>query len=520
MLNRLQNLPFHPFLFALYPILFFYSHNQSQLKPNIILIPSLISLFATAIVFFTTRHFLKSPSKAAVATTSLSIAFFSYGHTSHALNQYLFISLPGLVIGPDKILFPLTLLLLFLVFRSLHRQSHLHPKLNPAINFTAIFLVSIQLFSITQTESRLVSTPSTTPTNTPFDASKSPDIYHIILDGYARNNTLQDIYHYDNSAFTQQLKDLGFRVADQATSNYAHTFLSLSSSFNLQYLDHYPQLLGQASTDFGVPTEDIQNNLAMQTLRDFGYTTINFDSGWGPTMQMPVADYNLTSTKSTQVFGQTLAINEFYLVFLQTTALTPFIQDVLADHVRAGMLYAFDQLTEIPYRRGTHYTLAHITLPHPPYLFDENGDPIPDQVLELAGEAFQDRGNYVRQLRFTSDRALDTIQKILTRSQTPPIIILQSDHGPASILGHPKKWTSPPDPAGVKERMSILYAVYGPDNLTNSIPPDITPINTFPILFNTQFNQNYDLFENKNYFSDYNQTYLFTEVTDLLQNQD
>ena len=56
------------------------------------------------------------------------------------------------------------------------------------------------------------------------DSDERPDIYYIILDGYARQDTLKEFYKYDNSAFMDGLAARGFYVAAESRSNY---FLSL-----------------------------------------------------------------------------------------------------------------------------------------------------------------------------------------------------------------------------------------------------------------------------------------------------
>src|SRR3970282_1068515 len=65
----------------------------------------------------------------------------------------------------------------------------------------------------------------------------SPDIYYIILDGYARDDILRKFYQLDNRDFLDRLGELGFYVAGCAQSNYAQTQLSLASSLNFAYLD-------------------------------------------------------------------------------------------------------------------------------------------------------------------------------------------------------------------------------------------------------------------------------------------
>ena len=47
-----------------------------------------------------------------------------------------------------------------------------------------------------------------------------PDIYYIILDGYAHFDTLRNIYGYDNSLFYDFLEKNGFYIPDNSLSNY------------------------------------------------------------------------------------------------------------------------------------------------------------------------------------------------------------------------------------------------------------------------------------------------------------
>jgi hypothetical protein len=63
----------------------------------------------------------------------------------------------------------------------------------------------------------------------------------------------------------------------------------------------------------------------------------------------------------------------------------------------------------------------------------------------------------------------------------------------------------------MKERLSI-FAYHLPDNGATLLPPDITPVNTFRILFNRYFDANFELLENKNYFSEWDTPYHLMHV--------
>ena len=80
------------------------------------------------------------------------------------------------------------------------------------------------------------------------------------------------------------------------------------------------------------------------------------------------------------------------------------------------------------------------------------------------------------------------IDKIIANSSQPPIIILQADHGPASMLDQESL-----DNTNIKERMAILNALYLPGDGDKGLYPSITPVNTFRIIFNHYFGTNYSL---------------------------
>ena len=62
--------------------------------------------------------------------------------------------------------------------------------------------------------------------------------------------------------------------------------------------------------------------------------------------------------------------------------------------------------------------------------------------------------------------------------------------------------------------MSILNAYYFSDQKYDKLYPEITPVNTFRVIFDQYFGADLPLLEDKNYFSLWNTPYEFIEVTD------
>ena len=51
--------------------------------------------------------------------------------------------------------------------------------------------------------------------------SSHPDIYYIILDGYARSDVMQELFNFDNTGFLERLRHKGFFVAQAARRTIA-----------------------------------------------------------------------------------------------------------------------------------------------------------------------------------------------------------------------------------------------------------------------------------------------------------
>jgi hypothetical protein len=327
-------------------------------------------------------------------------------------------------------------------------------------------------------------------------SDSSPDIYYIILDMYARADFLEKKYHYDNSEFLSFLTDRGFYVASQSRANYAHTPSSLTSSLNFMYLDDIAEQMGDISTNYQPLFAMLKHNRVFQFLRHHGYTIVAFSSG-----------HEFTEIRDADVYMRPAGWQptDFQNALLSTTPLAA-LQKTQDDIHRGRILYTFDHLADIARIEAPTFAFAHISSPHPPYVFGPNGEPVHYKPhVELEYDEFVEA--YVNQLIFISKKTQATIDEILAQSPEPPIIIVQSDHGPV-YLHH-----------DIPERMSILNAYYFPDQNYDALYEGITPVNTFRIVLNGYFGTGYEILEDKSYFSELrNKIYSYTDVTDQVLN--
>jgi hypothetical protein len=93
---------------------------------------------------------------------------------------------------------------------------------------------------------------------------------------------------------------------------------------------------------------------------------------------------------------------------------------------------------------------------------------------------------------------LPIISQIIEKSDTPPVIIIQGDHG--SVIESPKR------------RMSILNAYYLPKEGDTQLFESISPVNTFRVIFNTYFGGKLPLLEDNAFYSIYDHPYDYTII--------
>ena len=176
----------------------------------------------------------------------------------------------------------------------------------------------------------------------------------------------------------------------------------------------------------------------------------------------------------------------------------------------------FSELPTLQYKNDKPiFVFAHIMMPHSPYLFKANGEPQNTEKVFLELDPEFNKAPYIEQLQFVNKKMVEIITELLTESDTPPIIVIQSDHG--ARMGITDWNTAVSDEKLVERIFNNFDAYHLPEVKKNLLDEPRTPVNTFPIIFNSYFNGEYDLEENKIYYSNpFEKLYQFKDVTDVL----
>jgi hypothetical protein len=357
-------------------------------------------------------------------------------------------------------------------------------------------------------------TPMTQPVLSDFvvpSGITKPDIYYIILDGYGSAEMIQNVHGFDNSAFIEELKKRGFIVPSKSSANYPRTLLALSSTLNMQYLDSVSEKMGDSYIWWPLKGT-FEHNAVRTFLENQGYHTVAVMSSW---------DFTSVTDADIYLHPYPVTLNKFEEVYLQNTNINvfgPLVKDWVAlpsyDTHRKIVESSFEYMKQIPGFASPKFSYLHIVSPHTPFVFDAQGNEIdPDYLYTLSDDFIASpsayRQGYVDQINFLNRKVLDAIDTILASSKTPPIIIIQGDHGSGSFADYNSLGNT-----CIYERYSILNAYYLPGMDPALIPDDITPVNTFRVLFNHYFSTGMEILPNRNYFSRAIRMYQFEDVSD------
>lgn len=490
-------------------------------------IPLLLVFVFTSIVFFSIKLLFKNTERATAITWIIVFITLSY---SRILEYFKNTSLRiGSITLEIEHMLPLTfLLLLSLLIYGTFRYKHYLLGINKIFAVFSVSLLLLPIFTIVTYEiqtGRMLSSSLGNEINSGNVkvVGERPDIYYFIFDRYAGPKSLEEQYNFDNSQFYDFLKEKGFYVAENATANYPKTFLSLAASLNMEYLDFLTQKTnGGVSSDESIATPLIQNNKTLAFLKKRGYTAINIGSWWTPTKVNKNADSNYYLKNDAYV-----GADEFTTGFLNTTIAAPILKDLFHDPTavskdphnnihRSNALYGFNTMKQIPQIPGPKFVFAHILLPHDPFVFDKNCNPIPETIVDKNDHV----ENYLNQVQCANIKIKAMINDILQDSKNPPIIILQSDEGPFPMnapLPSKESWSTTSD-ISLHEKFPILNAYYMPGVSKDALYQTITPVNSFRVIFNAYFKTNYPLLEDKNYiFQDEDNHYKFIDVTEKIK---
>lgn len=503
---------FHPFLFAIHPLLHFLANNLREVAYTDVVRTGLVLLLFAAVIWSVAGLCLRSFMRSAAVASCLIVFSLDYGHVHEGmrgifhLRQFYFLPLWSLILIGIAVL---------VAFRMTQASV---AKLNQSMNFGAVALMImaglLAAWNHTHAPPVLASLPPLEG-SPDFDAlpqDELPDIYYLIFDGYGRLDKIQKNYEFDNSAFVNALKERGFFVVENGLSNYSTTAYSLSSSLNMNYLI--------SDTEPGHSL--IKRNRVVVNLQRGGYRYILISSQWGPTADSPIANEVIrVSAKHSEMERQLFEATPFWALYCAATR-----EDSIDHLVATGLAADMTGLTKwrehivksisaigtSAEESGPKFVFAHVICPHPPYIFASDGSlPTQGSVGDFSDQQHPWTSKlYASQVSHLNAFILEAVDKIIERSNRRTIIVLQGDHGTMSNLTD-GNISDPPEEL-IRERMSILFACRASPKVQEKLRHDMTPVNLFRIIFNAEFGADFELLPDKCYWS---HTFPCRDVTEI-----
>lgn len=504
-LKRIRFLPL-PVMTSGYFVLLLAVENVERIRPALVLPPLFFALVSTAAVFFLLAAAFRSAARAALVGMSLSVMIMGF------LQALLLFQ--GAIENVVFVLWWTATFLLIILWLSIADRDLTLPARLLTWVFGFLFFGNL-LYAGWSFAMRANAPPIQTP-RVEAGAVREPlrDIYYLIFDRYPNRATLLDYYDFDNEPFLEYLTGKGFYVTDESYANYPKTAYSMASTLNLMHLEELTEKLGRESDDWTPMFELTRRHEAGRFLKSQGYQYVHSGSWWQGTRGSPLAD------REYHVGG----LSEFSKRLMDCSLLYPLgimtgLYDLRMQHWE-GIHFQFDLLESLEPDRPT-FVLAHLLIPHPPYVMDRDGS-----YVSLSQEEERNRReNYLNQLIYTNhrlERLFDSLLQRYENSGRPlPIILLQSDEGPypvryeASEADFNWRYATTDE---LREKFGILNAYFLPERTPEVLHPSFSPVNSFRLVFNLYFGTELELLPDRSYaFTDYQRLYDFFDVTDRLK---
>jgi hypothetical protein len=349
-------------------------------------------------------------------------------------------------------------------------------------------------------------------------SSRPPDIYLLLMDKYTAPKLLQRHYGLDIAPFVGWLRTHGFAIPPEHRSNYTQTFLTLASVLNLRYLDDYPDRFGISARSRTLAGPEIENSRLAAFLRQRGYRFVFVPSAFDVTRRNRYADLQIPDPRDVRP--------DFTVAWYRSTAI-PVLHRlgcavIGCDATRWPYVSESAEVLETKFRdlarlartEQPTFVLAHLLLPHEPYLY--RADCSRRHPYWPPADTGRDerpvRLAYAEQIQCTNRKLQALIEAIQLEAPVPPILLIQSDHGHGR-MGHPVLplgWWLPSEL--VEERLSPFAAYALPGLCPDSLYPGITPVNVMRLVLRHYFGADLPPLEDASYWSSTGQPYDFRRV--------
>lgn len=464
---------------------FFLFHGYVAYFPQIPilnLVFPLLQIFAGLLITWLFFWYLIGSFKAAALATFLTLVIFLFFGYIHDMIKAVF---PGSMVIGYRIVLPVFIVLIagLAVFLRKRKPTLTRWMLYLNVLFLVFLVVDSCLLGFKILNDKKA---NEVVVSSPCSNVSLPDIYLIIADEYSGLQHMRELYQFDNSPFQDSLKYRGFFVANESRSNYDFTPFSVASIMDMDYLKGDKEEI--FSGDPAIGFRAIFQNKFVALLKSWGYnfhnySIFNFEGSFTETPN------SLIPAEERLVLSSTL-----YSRF-RKEAWMPLLLKM--DSSGAARKLKYENLeynqkvvkvlgqTAKTREKTPRFIYTHLEMPHFPFYYNKDG--IPYSYEALKKDSLQNDQAYLGYLQYANGELLKLADLIVKENQTPPIIILMSDHGRRHYL-------SVNDP---KYRFMNLFSIYIPDRNYSQFNDSVSAVNVFRTLLNNSFCQKMPILPHK-----------------------
>ncbi|MES1223758.1 MAG: hypothetical protein ABUT20_50145, partial [Bacteroidota bacterium] len=376
LITRFGLFPYYAFAILIFFLTHGYSENVGLVPFKDIVVFFIVANIFIVALFFFFRKRLKSSLKAGIVTSLLLLFYFFYGAFQDAMKK------TGFLAGLSRYrILPLLMLAIvcicyFIVEKSSKKLERITLYFNILFSILIITdVATITAKSVTQ-KNNIVIADRKELVNC-GNCSK-PDVYLIVMDEYWGNNALKNYFHYNNESFTSFLKENGFFVAANPSSNYASTPLSLASTFDMDYIPWLKGRTNIVAEDYAMAARTISTSAALKNFKSLGYDIRNF-SIFDIMDQPSKFNFGILPVKLRLITAKTMsgAMEKDLLWNLRVFA-APHIHwlaNYFKNQFKEGNDYEINETLSETKSQSTRpkFVYTHLMMPHAPYIFDSTG---------------------------------------------------------------------------------------------------------------------------------------------------
>ena len=454
---------------------------SSQSTPFEIAWTMLFTVF-TAVCFMLLWLVIKRVSNDAATITLIGyIVFLFYGYIQRFMDDAVIFNFArDRFFYQDRIFLPASIVAIIIIYyasKTLLRLDYSVARYLSVL-MLALTIWNLTLWGIGQTRSYSFTTQRATANISLNEPKELFPIYWMLFDGYGRDDILAEEFDFDNSPFLSELENRGFTIDKNAISYCPHTDCVIGALMELENFalldeDSILSIIKNRATAHW----RFEDSALVGLLSQIGYKSVELSSERSPIVAsriFPIAYYEKTGLN----------------------ALHPKLH-IWRYFNRLGLVKNMEETGSQANQKDVivfSYNLA----PHPPYYFDKNGKHLNPRIIEPDNKermkTWDQKDKYIEQLQFVNSNILATVDEIIETSEVQPLIIVMSDHGPASNWNEGRIRHTPSE-ALFNERVPILSAVLIPKYCkAEEFGKSRSSVNTFNAVLNACFQTNIPMY--------------------------